>query len=107
MDIKISPSMLASDFANLESELKKCETGGADLIHLDVMDGHFVPNISIGIPVIAAMKTVTISKKSTTSKTVSKLKSKKKYYVRIRAYKKSSGKKIYGAWSKTKTVKVK
>ena len=39
MDIKISPSMLASDFANLENELKKCKTGGADLIHLDVMDG--------------------------------------------------------------------
>ncbi len=58
MDIKISPSMLASDYANLERELKKCSDGGAELIHLDVMDGHFVPNISIGAPVIAAMKRV-------------------------------------------------
>lgn len=52
-------------------------------------------------------KSITIKKKSTTSKTVSKLKSKKKYYVRIRSYKQSGGKKIYGAWSKAKSIKVK
>ena len=56
MDMKISPSILASDYANLQSELKKIEA--SDLIHVDVMDGHFVPNISIGAPVVSAIKKV-------------------------------------------------
>ena len=54
--LKISPSILASDYANLQSELDRIST--SDLIHIDVMDGHFVPNISIGAPVVAACKKV-------------------------------------------------
>ena len=56
---KIAPSILSADFANLERDIHDLEKNGADMVHVDIMDGIFVPNISIGIPVVQALRPVT------------------------------------------------
>ncbi len=57
--IKIAPSLLSANFANLENDIRQCELGNCDILHLDIMDGHFVPNITFGTPVVKSIRKIT------------------------------------------------
>lgn len=58
-DVKISPSILSADFMNFEHDIRMLERGGTDFIHVDVMDGHFVPNLTLGVPFVSQLKKIT------------------------------------------------
>ena len=58
-DVKISPSILSADFMNFERDIRMLERGGTDFIHVDVMDGHFVPNLTLGVPFVSQLKKIT------------------------------------------------